>query len=144
MTEPAIDPRQISDAQWRERLTPEQYSVLRQQGTERAFAGEYWDNHDDGMYRCAGCGAELFASDTKFESGSGWPSFDAPIVNAAVTQHVDNSHGMRRVEVRCASCDGHLGGGLRPSNRLLSALATADVIGRSNDAMDAPFGIADR
>ncbi|MBJ7282366.1 MAG: peptide-methionine (R)-S-oxide reductase MsrB [Acidimicrobiia bacterium] len=109
MTEPAIDPRQISDTQWRERLTPEQYSVLRQQGTERAFAGEYWDNHDDGMYRCAGCGAELFASDTKFESGSGWPSFDAPIVNAAVTQHVDNSHGMRRVEVRCASCDGHLG-----------------------------------
>ncbi len=103
------NPEQIADSEWRERLTPEQYAVLRQQGTERAYAGEYWDNHDDGMFRCAGCGAELFASDTKFESGSGWPSFDAPIAEGAVTQHVDNSHGMRRVEVRCASCDGHLG-----------------------------------
>ncbi|MSV68298.1 MAG: peptide-methionine (R)-S-oxide reductase MsrB [Actinobacteria bacterium] len=103
------NPEQITDSEWRERLTPEQYAVLRQQGTERAYAGEYWDNHDDGMFRCAGCGAELFASDTKFESGSGWPSFDAPIAEGAVTQHVDNSHGMRRVEVRCASCDGHLG-----------------------------------
>ena len=92
---------QKTDAQWREELTPEQYQVLRQAGTERAFTGKYWDCHDDGIYRCAGCGAELFASDTKFESGSGWPSFTEPAVAEAVETERDLSHGMVRTEVVC-------------------------------------------
>lgn len=98
-----------SEQQWREQLGEERYQVLREGGTERAFAGALVDNHDDGMYRCAGCGAELFASDTKFESGSGWPSFTAPTDEGAVSEITDTSHGMRRVEVRCARCEGHLG-----------------------------------
>ena len=98
-----------SDAQWREELTPEQYQVLRKAGTERAFTGKYWNNHEDGIYRCAGCGAELFGSDTKFESGSGWPSFTEPKVAEAVTLKRDISHGMIRTEVECARCGGHLG-----------------------------------
>ncbi len=98
-----------TDAQWREELTPEQYQVLRKAATERAFTGKYWNNHDDGVYRCAGCGAELFGSDTKFESGSGWPSFTEPKVAEAVTLKRDVSHGMVRTEVECARCGGHLG-----------------------------------
>ena len=100
---------QKTDAQWREELTPEQYQVLRKAGTERAFTGKYWNNHEDGIYRCAGCGAELFGSDTKFESGSGWPSFTEPKVAEAVTLKRDISHGMIRTEVECARCGGHLG-----------------------------------
>jgi peptide-methionine (R)-S-oxide reductase len=100
---------QKTDAQWREELTPEQYQVLRQAGTERAFTGKYWNNHEDGIYRCAGCGAELFDSDTKFESGSGWPSFTEPKVADAVILKRDLSHGMIRTEVQCARCGGHLG-----------------------------------
>ena len=98
-----------TDAQWREELTPEQYQVLRKAGTERAFTGKYWDNHEDGIYRCAGCGAELFGSDTKFESGSGWPSFTEPKVADAVEVRRDTSHGMIRTEVVCKRCGGHLG-----------------------------------
>src|SRR5918911_3040025 len=98
-----------TDAQWREELTPEQYEVLRRKGTERAFTGKYAFTKDDGMYRCAGCGAELFSSDTKFESGTGWPSFTEPAVADAVELREDRSHGMARTEVVCARCGGHLG-----------------------------------
>jgi peptide-methionine (R)-S-oxide reductase len=99
----------LPEQEWRKRLTPEQYHVLRQAGTERAFTGRYVDNHEDGVYRCAGCGTPLFDSDTKFESGSGWPSFTTPMAPQAVDEHSDVSHGMRRTEVRCATCEGHLG-----------------------------------
>jgi len=98
-----------TDAEWREELTPEQYQVLRQAGTERAFTGRYWDCHDDGVYRCAGCGAELFRSDDKFDSGSGWPSFTEPKLTENVEVREDNSYGMRRTEVVCKHCGGHLG-----------------------------------
>jgi peptide-methionine (R)-S-oxide reductase len=108
MTE-KIEKIEKSDEQWREELTPEQFSVLRQQGTERAFTGKYWDCHDDGIYRCAGCGAELFDAGTKYDSGSGWPSFTEPMFADAVEVRVDRSHGMVREEVVCARCGGHLG-----------------------------------
>ena len=98
-----------TDAQWREELTPEQYQVLRKASTERAFTGKYVDNHADGTYTCACCGAELFDSDTKFESGSGWPSFTEPKVAEAVEVKRDVSHGMVRTEVLCRRCGGHLG-----------------------------------
>jgi peptide-methionine (R)-S-oxide reductase len=98
-----------TDAQWREELTPEQYAVLRQQATEAPFTGRYALTKDKGMFECAGCGAELFSSDTKFDSGSGWPSFTEPSVAEAVELRPDHSHGMSRTEVVCAACGGHLG-----------------------------------
>ncbi len=98
-----------SDAEWRAQLTPEQFLVARQKGTEPAFSGALYRNHADGTYRCVCCDAELFASDTKFESGSGWPSFWLPATSTAIVAHEDTSHGMRRVEVTCANCDAHLG-----------------------------------
>jgi peptide-methionine (R)-S-oxide reductase len=98
-----------TEDEWREALSPEQYQVLRQAGTEPAFTGKYWDNHDDGMYQCAACGAPLFSSDTKFESGTGWPSFTEPAVADAVELRDDISHGMVRTEVVCRRCGGHLG-----------------------------------
>jgi peptide-methionine (R)-S-oxide reductase len=98
-----------TDDEWQKELTPAQYQVLRHAGTEPAFTGEYWDCHDDGVYRCAACGAELFASDTKFESGTGWPSFTEPAVADAVELRRDSSHGMVRTEVVCRKCGGHLG-----------------------------------
>jgi peptide-methionine (R)-S-oxide reductase len=100
---------QLSEGEWRERLTPEQYRILREKGTERAFTGAYWDEHAPGVYRCAACGAELFRSETKFESGSGWPSFYEPTALSSVVTETDTSFGMVRTEVMCASCGGHLG-----------------------------------
>ncbi|WP_257386335.1 peptide-methionine (R)-S-oxide reductase MsrB [Tahibacter caeni] len=98
-----------TDAQWRDELTPDQYAVCRCSATERAFTGKYWNHHETGTYHCAACRAELFGSDAKYDSGSGWPSYWKPLAADAVSEHLDESHGMRRIEVRCARCDSHLG-----------------------------------
>jgi peptide-methionine (R)-S-oxide reductase len=108
---PPDDGRKVekTDAEWRAALTPEQYQVLRRKGTERAFSGAYWNAHDPAAYLCAGCGAELFSSEAKFDSGTGWPSFTAPVSADAVATETDASHGMSRTEVTCGRCGGHLG-----------------------------------
>lgn len=98
-----------SDAEWREQLTPDQYQVARKHGTERAFTGPYWDNKAEGLYRCVCCGRPLFSSETKYDSGTGWPSFYEPIESDAVTEHKDRSFFTTRTEIRCADCDAHLG-----------------------------------
>jgi peptide-methionine (R)-S-oxide reductase len=104
-----MDRIERSDREWRERLTPEQYRMTRQKGTEPAFTGEYADHHADGVYRCVCCGAPLFDSTDKYDSGSGWPSFTRPIESERVGAELDDSHGMHRTEVTCAACDAHLG-----------------------------------
>jgi peptide-methionine (R)-S-oxide reductase len=105
----ATDPSTRSDADWRDALTPEQYAVCRCSATEPAFTGKYWNHKQAGTYTCVACGAPLFASEAKFDSGTGWPSYTAPMAADAVSEHADLSHGMRRVEVRCARCESHLG-----------------------------------
>ena len=98
-----------TEAEWKDKLTPEQYYVTRQKGTERPFTGKYWNSEEAGMYRCIGCGTPLFASDTKFDAGCGWPSFYAPVEGENIRTQDDNSHFMHRTEVLCAACDAHLG-----------------------------------
>jgi len=98
-----------TDQEWKEQLSPEQYQVARQCGTERAFTGKYWNTKDKGTYNCVCCGEPLFTSETKFDSGTGWPSFYQPVAGGAVATHTDKSYGMERTEVRCAKCDAHLG-----------------------------------
>ncbi len=98
-----------SDAEWKAALSPEQYEIMRKKGTERAFTGKYWDNHEQGLYRCAGCKAELFQSTDKFDSGCGWPSFTKPANAEKVEEAVDRTHLMTRTEVLCADCGAHLG-----------------------------------
>ena len=109
MTEDTKTKVMKTDAQWRAELTPEQYRVARQKGTERAFTGKYWNTTDAGTYTCTCCGAPLFQSTTKFDAGCGWPSFYAPIEEGNVTEHTDTTLGMRRTEVVCSACDAHLG-----------------------------------
>lgn len=99
----------LTDEQWKERLTPEQYAVTREAATEPPFTGKYWNTKEPGVYRCVACGNELFRSDTKFESGSGWPSFYAAVDDGRITTKEDRSHGMVRTEIMCANCDSHLG-----------------------------------
>src|SRR5687768_2462333 len=103
------DPKKMTDDDWKKKLTGEQYFVLRKKGTEAPFTGQYVDNHEKGMYQCAACGTELFSSDTKFDSGTGWPSFDQPVNREKVELIPDNSGGMQRTEVVCRSCGSHLG-----------------------------------
>lgn len=109
MAEKTTDKISKSDSEWRQQLTPDQYHVTREAGTERAFTGKYWNNHETGMYHCVCCGEPLFDSAAKFDSGTGWPSFYQPADESKVAEHKDSSYGMVRTEARCAKCDAHLG-----------------------------------
>ena len=109
MTKPPSRTVTKTEAEWKAELTPEQFEVARQKGTERAFTGKYWDHHDAGTYRCVCCKEPLFTSETKFDSGCGWPSFHTPLEGEAIAEHVDTSYGMRRTEVTCRACGAHLG-----------------------------------
>jgi peptide-methionine (R)-S-oxide reductase len=137
---PATPPNQLpkTDAEWRERLNPTQFEVARKAGTERAFTGEYWDCHDDGTYVCVCCGEPLFSSDTKFESGTGWPSFFQALDTGAVEEQVDASHGMVRTEARCANCGAHLGhvfpDGPRPTGQRYCMNSASLRLERNNEA----------
>ena len=134
-----MDQINLSEAEWRKRLTPAQYHVLREAGTERAFAGALNDNKADGIYRCAACSLDLFDSADKFNSGSGWPSFTQPIEPDRVSDHSDTSHGMVRTETRCARCDSHLGhvfpDGPPPTGLRYCMNSIALVFGARKDAM---------
>jgi peptide-methionine (R)-S-oxide reductase len=127
-----------TDDEWREQLTTQQFEVTRKAGTERAFTGEYWDCHDDGVYECVCCGAPLFSSDTKFESGTGWPSFFQALDADAVEEQVDTSHGMVRTEARCSNCGAHLGhvfpDGPRPTGQRYCMNSASLRLQRANDA----------
>ena len=133
-----------TDAEWRARLTPEQYRVLRQQGTEPAFSGDLLDVKDDGEFRCAACGEPLFGSEAKYDSGSGWPSFTAPKEQDKVSELTDVSHGMARTEVRCAKCDGHLGhvfpDGPGPEGLRYCINSAALSFAKDDDGDDRPAG----
>ncbi|MEH6420619.1 peptide-methionine (R)-S-oxide reductase MsrB [Pseudomonas sp. CGJS7] len=107
--DPAAAAVEKSEAEWREQLSPEQYAVCRCSATERAFTGRYWNHKEAGTYTCVACGEPLFSSETKYDSGSGWPSYYQPLSAEAIAEHADDSHGMRRVEVKCARCQSHLG-----------------------------------
>ena len=138
MTRIPNDQLPTTDDEWRARLTPEQFEVARKAGTERAFTGEYWDCHDDGTYVCVCCGEPLFSSETKFESGTGWPSFYAPVSDEVVAESSDRSYGMVRTEATCANCGAHLGhvfpDGPRPTGQRYCMNSASLKLERSQDA----------